>query len=243
MTYFLYFSPTGGTSKYINAIAPLSSDYELHNLTLKRDPLSLRLTPSDLLVLAYPVYYGRIPPLVLEKLNDLKGERTPAILLGVYGNRHYNDALKEGADFLEMKGFVPYAAAGLVAKHTYGNIQVNRPDQGDLLQLKEFFRQAMEKEEKVKRGFPGNVPYKEIGKPHFYPFTNDDCIACGACQRACAWKAIDEEYQTIQERCSACLACIPVCPMDARILPEAYNDFAEAFSEKLKEPRENEFFL
>lgn len=243
MTYFLYFSPTGGTSKYIKAIAPLSPNHELHDLTLKRDPLSLSLNSSDLLVLAYPVYYGRIPPLVLEKLKDLQGDQTPAILLGVYGNRHYDDALKEGADFLEKKGFIPYAAAALIAKHTYGNIQLHRPDEEDLLQLKDFFIQIVEKEEKVKGSFPGNVPYKEMGEPHFYPFTNEDCIACGACQRACAWKAIDEEYQTIQERCSACLACLPVCPMDARVLPKAYDDFAVAFSEKLKEPRENEFFL
>ena len=243
MTYYLYFSPGGGTRKYAQSLAYLTPEHELYDLTLKREPLHLETKKEDLLVLAYPVYYGRIPSLLLEKLKDIRGNSTPAILLSVYGNRHYDDALLEGSDFLKERGFISFAGAALIAKHTYGQIQVHRPNHNDLDELKDFFKNALAQRQHQPFFFPGKNPYREKGKPHFTPYTSEDCIACKACLRACPWEAITDSIETIEEKCSACLACVDVCPMDARVLPDEYQIFAKEFSEKLKEPRENEFFL
>lgn len=242
MLHFLYFSPTGGTRKYVHELMQ-TVDAQVDDLTLKRDIFTLSLTKEDLLVLAFPVYFGRVPSLLLEKLQGLKGDATPVILLAIYGNRHYDDSIKEAADFLEGKGFIPFAAAALIAKHTYGSIQVLRPDKKDLQEAKAFFEKAKAIQEKKRILFPGSSPYKEGGKPHFFPRTSQDCIGCKACMRACPWDAITQEIITMEDKCSACLACLDVCPMDARVLSQDYTTFAQDFSEKLKEPRENEFFL
>ena len=74
---------------------------------------------EDLLVLAYPVYGGRMPALLEETMTHLAGESTPAVVLAVYGNRAYEDALLEGVERLQKQGFVPIAAGAFVAEHTY----------------------------------------------------------------------------------------------------------------------------
>lgn len=68
----------------------------------------------------------------------MKGSGTPCIVTVTYGNRHYDDALLEMEDIVREAGFVPFAAAALVAQHTYGEIQVGRPSAADLAEDRAF---------------------------------------------------------------------------------------------------------
>jgi ferredoxin len=47
---------------------------------------------------------------------------------------------------------------------------------------------------------------------------SDECIACGACQTACEFDAInegDEKYNIDPEKCTDCGACVSTCPVEA----------------------------
>lgn len=243
MINLIYFSPTGGTKKYLQSFRTMDKQVKWWDLTYK-DPGEIHLKEDELLIIAFPVYYGRLPLLFLQRLEGLRGTSTPAILLAVYGNRDFDDALLEMKEFLLERSFLPYAGGALVAKHSYGPIQSHRPDQKDLKELQEFFDKAVDKVKQAKSyDFPGSFPLKERGKANFYPRTSEDCILCRACIRACPASAIDENIQTIKKNCMSCMACLDVCPVDARVLDEEFHLFIKDFSEKLKEPRKNIFFL
>jgi uncharacterized pyridoxamine 5'-phosphate oxidase family protein len=57
------------------------------------------------------------------------------------------------------------------------------------------------------------------GETHNEPgaIITDECIACGECEEACTFKAIEpgEPYRIIGSRCDECGSCFQVCPQDA----------------------------
>lgn len=57
--------------------------------------------------------------------------------------------------------------------------------------------------------------------------------------------AIAEDCATIDgERCISCFRCVKRCPVKAKgVFTPEYGQFAEAFSERLKEAKENRYFL
>ena len=123
-----------------------------------------------------------------------------------------------------------------------------RPTPEDLQQDAAF---ALEAWDDLQAGWqefapPGNHPYKEGGKGgSFVPQTKDTCVHCGLCRRQCPMGAIAEDCTTIDgERCISCFRCVKRCPVKAKgVFTPEYEQFAAAFSERLKEPKENRYFL
>ena len=46
-------------------------------------------------IIGVPVYGGRVPVEAISRLQRLKANNTPAVIVVVYGNRDYNDAILE----------------------------------------------------------------------------------------------------------------------------------------------------
>ena len=65
-------------------------------------------------IFAVPVYGGHVAPVALERLREIRGEGTPAVVLAVYGNRSFGTAVAELASFVAGRGFVPVAAGAFV---------------------------------------------------------------------------------------------------------------------------------
>ena len=254
----VYFSPTGGSAKCANSIAK----------AIDKDALSLDVTLPDaqpggklfgkdeIVVFSAPVYGGRMYRGALDRIKDFKGDETPCIITVSYGNRHYDDALLELSDFVSARGFIPVAGAALVARHTFGEIQVDRPNEEDLLENKAFadkvfcLLEAAEDRKFPKILLPGNRPYIDGekgggGGTKYRPTTNDSCTMCGLCRTQCPEGAIANDNKTIDNaRCISCFRCIRNCPMQAKeCVTEAYLKFAKEFTEKLAARRENEYFL
>lgn len=244
----VYFSPTDTGRKGVCAVAGTLAD-TYNELDLTCHDAEAQFGSSEVVVFGAPVYGGRLFKGFTERLSGLRGDKTPCIVTVTYGNRDYDDALLEFCDSVTAQGFVPIAAAALVGQHTYGNIQAGRPDKDDLAQDAAFAEKAAQK---LKNGdysipnVPGNRPYKDGGNGgSFFPLTSDSCVDCGRCTAECPTQAIGEDNRTVNtEKCISCFRCIRRCPTGAKNTDfPAYNEFAAMFTEKLKTPKTNAYFL
>lgn len=245
----VYFSPTGTTKKIVSEIAAgiRASEVNLIDCTNRRDRSNINFPAySDLYILAVPVYYGRVPEEIVPFLQTLDGGGRPVVLVAVYGNREYEDALLELYDICLTQGFVPAAAGAFVAEHSYSTpnrpIAHDRPDQDDINMACTFGEAVREKLDKAdgpetleKPDVPGNRPYIEPKNLNMIkqarqmvPFTPetdpDKCTQCGVCAETCPTNAIDPDDLSVTDRwnCLICFACVKGCPEEARQMTDAH---------------------
>ena len=151
--HILHFSPTGG----VENVARLVGDAVAQTLGMEAVPCDLAaphvswpsFSAGDVILLAAPVYGGRIPGFLAERLEELRpltnGRQIPAITLVVYGNRAFEDALLELADKATACGLLVMAGMSAVAEHSMcRSVAAGRPDAEDAAALRDFGRQAAE---------------------------------------------------------------------------------------------------
>ena len=245
-----HFSPTGTTVKVARAVAQGSG------CTVREVDLSKPVTPAavgsdEILLVAMPVYGGRVPAVALERLSALKGNGQPAVAVAVYGNRAFDDALLELKDALEANGFRVVAAGAFVAEHSITrSIAAGRPDARDLETAGEFGSSVMRK---LTSGdvnsvqVPGDPGYKEkAGGASPHPAAGDACVKCGTCAKNCPLGAISIENpaETDGSKCINCMRCVSICPKHTRSLPEAMLTAVEGMLKQIaSEPKQPELFL
>jgi ferredoxin len=257
----IYFSPTGGTQKVLEAIArgmQLGKVEQVNITSPEVDNLPSIEIHADLAVIGLPVYAGRVPLIALERMQRLRGLETPALIVVVYGNREFEDALLELKNLAIDRGFRPLGAAAFIAEHSYSTAETplapGRPDPDDLDKARSFGRQAFEKLGRVERGssplieVPGIFPHKErVGRPAEAPGTREElCTLCGTCALVCPTAAIvvNESVETRAEACILCQACVKNCPTGARAMEgERVRKVTEWLYANCKQRKEPEIFL
>ena len=135
------FSPTGGTRRVSESICK-AFDVESYitELCTKQENLKYPdINVDDLVVISMPVYAGRVPALAVERLKGVKANGAKCVIVAVYGNRAYEDALIEMQDVATEIGFQVIAAVAAISEHSicrmYG---AGRPDDGDAKVLASF---------------------------------------------------------------------------------------------------------
>ena len=236
----IYFSPTGG----VKTVAEILCN-DLIDFTLSGKELNFK--SEDVCYILAPVYYGRVPQVFIERLSEIKGNGAKAVVVSVYGNREFDDALLELKNTSEKIGFKVVAGIGAIAQHSIANtIGEGRPNKSDIEQLNIFKEKINKKIESGKIGVEvvGNYPYKEIGTMPDYPRANKNCTKCGVCVENCPVGAIISLEETDKEKCIGCMRCVAVCPENARKLNRV---IVNAVTEKLKmvcsEPKENTLYI
>ena len=259
-----YFSPTSTTRSIVEAISQGVGIEDVEHLNLTFPGTSAKTFDpftDELVVLGAPVYAGRLPPTAVKRLSRLKGNQTPAVVVVLYGNREYEDALLELKNLAADQGFVPVAGAAFIGEHSYTRpdapIAEGRPDNGDLEVAVAFGSEVGRKlaaisniTEEAHVVVPGNFPYKEGMKPsaESADTVEELCTLCGTCALSCPTAAVfitaDERVDTDKKLCILCCACVKSCPTQARVMAEPrIKTVSQWLSENCSKPREPETFL
>lgn len=255
-SHLISFSPCGGTQRVMRCFLPgLAYPVREYNLT---QPLARKhawtFGPEDLVLIGFPVFGGRLPRNADEVFAILRGDKTPTVLVAVYGNRDYEDALLEMGQLAEGRGFKPVAACAAIAEHSMApEIAAGRPDIKDKEALGLFARKVITTldgfagPDAIAFTAPGQFPYaKPSHNIPIGPDTSEACTLCGDCIDVCPTGAIPkkEPNTTDIDLCIACQACVKVCPEQARTMNqppiEKVREFLRASC--LNTRREPEFF-
>jgi len=255
------FSPTGNSKRIIEAIASTSKGIPVEHIDrTSPDAVSaIQFGPRDLVIFGVPVYAGRVAPLAVTRVQDIKGERTPAVIVVTYGNREFEDALIELKDITEKAGFMPIAAGAFIGEHSFSGpstpIAAGRPDAHDLATAKTFGEKISKKLSDVEEWkasycpeVPGNRPFKEgMAKLPFTPLLQaNQCTQCELCIAACPTGAISLKslIEIEQSLCIFCCSCIKTCPEHALIIDAApLQQKRQSLYEQCSERKEPQMYL
>ncbi len=247
----IIFSPTGGTRRVSEILCQgIGKESVATDLCVKTSDIQLpNIHEDDLVVITMPVFAGRVPALAVERLRKVNPSKAKCVVVAVFGNRAYDDALLEMQDVATDIGFQVIAAVGAVAEHSiirkYGK---GRPDTNDEQTLRHFGADIMRKAEGndcTMPKVPGNRPYKKGGKVP-QPRGRGGCIRCGVCAKQCPVDAIQlSDPKTVDAaKCISCMRCVSVCQTGARNIGVVMNFLATQGLKKVCATRkENELYI
>lgn len=214
----VYFSPTHTSAKVAKAIAKGFGNIESEVFDATRKEVALKAEKDSLTIVAVPVYGGHIAITARHRLEMLEGNGTPVIPVVVYGNRAYEEALKELAALLEEKGFVPVAGATFIGEHSYSTdekpIAKGRPDSNDLAYAENFGKAVSVKIDKLSDVESGRVDVAKIRKPK-QPFFKLLGFVFNILRLRRSGKPMPVTPVTDESLCKHCGACVVACPVAA----------------------------
>ena len=258
----IYFSPTGTTRNILEGIAEGAMVGKVEHVDLT-PPDARTGSPAamhdGLAIIGAPVYIGRVSPDAASRLRRIRGGGAPAVIVVVYGNRAYEDALLELRDLALEAGFKPVAAAAFIGEHSFSSsatpIAAGRPDADDLRKARQFGKAVRHKMRNIQAlddmsplRVPGGFPYKERRTlSEVSPVTLEAaCVKCGLCVSACPTAAIalKDTVVTCLSACIKCCACVKTCSTGARMMEDAYiRQVAEQLSTNCRERKEPETYM
>ena len=263
-----YFSPCGNVKTAAEAIGRAAA----HALRLPFEAVDFTLPgartgdmvfgPEDLVILATPVYAGRVPNKLMPYIRDHihgNGARCGAVVC--FGNRAFDDALAELYMLARDSGFMVIGAAAVATEHSFApSLGTGRPDEADLAALAAFGEALAKKAQKngpALKTVPGTIPPEKYytplradGEPARFlkavPKTDAaKCTRCGTCAKVCPMGSVDVHDPGLTTGvCIKCQACIRLCPAGARTFEDGdFLSHREMLEANYARRAESAFFL
>ena len=119
--HLIYFSPTHTSAKIVYAIAEGMGATSMSESDVTCESLDMEeYIDDELTIIAAPVYGGRVAETAMERFRMFRSaHHAPVVPVVLYGNRDYEDALKELCDLVSEQGFVPVAAGAFIGEHSF----------------------------------------------------------------------------------------------------------------------------
>lgn len=258
----IYFSATGTTQKILESIAKGIALEDVAHIDLTIPEAAQQTIPpfsDELVIIGAPVYGGRLPVDAINRFKGLKANKTLAVLVVVYGNRDFDDALLELNNLAMELGFNPVAGGAFIGEHSFATSDVpianGRPDNLDIQKAIDFGAKIKDKimaiqspDIQMELGIPGRFPYEAAGARSIAasPVTKEDtCTVCGTCASVCPTAAISINGGVVTkiELCIRCCACIKNCPTGARVMEDSTcKNIASWLNENCRTRKEPQIF-
>ncbi len=231
----LVFSPTGGTQKVAEIVAnQIDRRHQVIDLCDNESEFSeVYINSEDIVVIAVPVYEGRVPDVALERIMEIPGSHATAIIVCVYGNRAYDNALALLLDAAKKADFRVVGAIAAIAEHSlFRDVASGRPDRKDQACLKQMTNQILNKMDYSNYAIPevpGKVTPKKKKNQGMAPGITAQCTKCKLCVDQCPVYAIDPEtLKADKSKCISCMRCASFCPLHARKLSKVTTSIGGA---------------
>lgn len=251
----IVFSPTGGTQKVADMLAAVLSGVD--GRIIERDlsdPFldegGIEIDEGSLALVAMPCFGGRVPAVALERFARIKADGAKCIVVIVYGNRAYDDALLELKEGATEAGFDVIAAVSAIAEHSIMHqFAAGEPNAEEAAKLSDFAMRILSKMHGDAPfepfDVPGSSPYKKAAAVPLVPKVDKRCTSCGTCAEKCPVTAINTvDFAADKGICIACMRCVEVCPRDARSVSKAMVKVAAmAIKGECAKKKEPELFL
>lgn len=255
----LFFSPTQTGATVAQAVRNGLQTPAGESIDITRAAVEKTFGADDTVIVAMPIYGGRLPKVAVERFKTIHGNGAKAVAIAIYGNANAGDALLELTDICKEQGFEVIAAATFIGEHSFTMkqfpIAVGRPDATDLQKAVTFARLIQEildtKSPLTPLTVPGNHPYSKdaMNLPGVSATGTilENCTRCGLCETFCPTGAITmtpDGPQTDGEKCIWCAACVKACTSHARVftLPKI-KELAERLHTTFQDRQEPEWFL
>ena len=261
----VYYSGSGSTRRLLRGMAEAAGEalmLPVRELDYSRPEAREKnycFTETDLVFWGSPTYAGRLPNVLLPFLRgNFSGGGAPAVAVVLYGNRSYDDALKELCEVLTGNGFLAAAGAAVTAEHAFAPALCNRIDRntGGIVIAAKTALTLRGREHPIPVTVPGREPigayYTPLGldgeparflkaKPKTDP---EQCTRCGLCAAVCPMGSIPREEPTeCTGICIKCQGCIRECPAGAKYFDdEAFLSHRAMLEQNYIRRRENEFY-
>lgn len=245
----LFISPTGNTAQVARAIASgiaskvSGNDFFSIDLTSwdSRDGV-YEFGPDDTVIIGLPTYAGRIPNKLLPYFKEsIYGNNTTGISVVTYGNRAYDDSLKELYDIMTDNSFCVTAAVAAPCEHAFSDKLANgRPTEEDLRLLRTYGERIGTDiiNGKIRPLKPSDIPGRNAGEMKYYtpltengdpasflkamPITDSsECINCGNCREICPMNCYKSDVTIPEGICIKCHGCVNNCPVHAKHFDDA----------------------
>ena len=264
----VYYSGSGSTRRLLRGMAEAAGEAlmlpvrELDYSRPEAREKSYCFTETDLVFWGSPTYAGRLPNVLLPFLRgNFAGGGAAAVAVVLYGNRSYDDALKELCEVLTGNGFLAASGAAVTAEHAFAPVLAHgRPNAEDRAAAAEFARKTALTLRGREHPIPVTVPGREPIGAYYTPLGLDgeparflkakpktdpeQCTRCGLCAAVCPMGSIPREEPTeCTGICIKCQGCIRECPAGAKYFDdEAFLSHRAMLEQNYIRRRENEFY-
>ena len=174
----VYFSPTGNTKKSVEAMAgALDPNFTVIDVTApEQASVEREFSSEELVIFGMPVYMGRIPAAAAPRLQGLKEIIRRVFWLRPTATGIMTTRWRRWPVSRRENGFLIQGAAALVGRHTYGEIQVGRPDEADLEADRGVREKGGGKQENAVRDSWEISGGEAAPGGHYKPLTSSTCI-------------------------------------------------------------------